>query len=99
MSSMVWMASQASFTFGLVRGGVVACHVAWAAVDDLVRDRDVVDVLEGVDQFQDAAPFARAEVVVHPAGLFLQLAQGCRMAPGQVHHMDEVADIGAVGVS
>lgn len=77
-------------------GGKVE-DIALAALDNLVGELAADDGAEGVDDFEDGAAAAGAEVNGLDAGLLLaEVVEGNEVALGEVEHVDIVADGGAV---
>ena len=86
----------AQLTLGLGGVGVALGDIAGAAGLDDVGELLAAGFLKGMDDIQHAVALAGAQVADEEAAIGLQLADGADMAAGQIHHVDVIADAGAV---
>jgi hypothetical protein len=89
--------AEAEFGLGAGRVGVELRRIAWPARADPHIDRPTRHLPGGVDDLLDAQTSADTEIVrAHGVALPIQNLQSQDVGPGEIAHMNVVADAGAV---
>ena len=76
---------------------VAGSQVAGAACLNLIRNRHVVSLFKGVHHVQHAVAGAGTQVKDLGALIGHHIVDGCHVTTSQIHHVDVVADAGAIG--
>lgn len=88
------------FFVDFLRIGIAGCNITWTTCADGMRNRDTCNPLECLDEFFDARSGTRSDIVDRrcfcESFFGKECFEGRDMRLGEVDHMDEVADPGAI---